>query len=80
MLSSEWTGSRTRFKKTDKYEPLLYKERSQYIHASPWVINNLCRMHDPYMRRQFLAYALHYLAKINQLILACDARTRSLTE
>ena len=46
VLSSEWTGSRTRFKKTDKYEPLLYKERYQYIDASPWVINNLCRMHD----------------------------------
>jgi len=80
VLSNEWTGHRTRFEKTDKYEPLVYKECSKYIHASPWLINNLCRMHDPYVRRELIAYTLHYLVNINHLILASHPRTRFLTE
>ena len=71
---------RTRVEVTDDFERTLFKDCSKYIHASPWLINELCRLHDPYMRRMFIAYCLHFLSGMFQMALSLHPETRYLTE
>jgi len=81
ILSRDWpTERRVRVERADEYERSLFKDCSKLIHASPWVVNQPCRLHDPYMRRMYIAYCLHFLSRIATKVLSVHPDLRYLTE